>query len=373
MRILVAAGIVAGTSFAYAINTIKMAEGFSLLGHDVTLACRAPLEGPMDANALAYQYALHSPLRWVQLPSMRKNRMLDLHWDFARQLLPRVVFQRPDFVFSRSYITPWLSSALGIPTAAESHAHPGDRSAPLDRFLKGTSRRHFRALVTIAPMLRDNFAAAGVPREKILVLPDAVDLHNFLPPAELPASPYPGGPNVVYCGHLYDYKGIPDILGAARVLPDVTFHLIGGLPEDVQRVERKRTDLGLTNVVLHGHKPRTELPPFLWHADALLLPPSATHPSAQWTSPVKLGEYLAAGKPLVSSDIPALRNWLTDAHTRFVTPDDPDSLAKGIQSVLAHTQEAQTLAANGQQLAHSLSYTQRAQKILTFSNLRHSN
>ncbi|MDR2075677.1 MAG: glycosyltransferase family 4 protein [Desulfovibrio sp.] len=372
MRILVAAGFAAGSTFASTINTVKMAEGFAMLGHDVTLACRAPFAGVLDQEELKYQYALHNHIRWTQLTPTRKGQMLDPHWDFARQLFPYLLFSRPDFVFSRNYILPWLSSVMGIPTAAESHAHPGTSTRPFNTFVKGTSRRRFKALVTIARILADNFKSIGVPENKIVVLPDAVDLHNFLPPDVLPVSPYGIGPNVVYSGHLYDYKGIPDILGAAKLLPDVIFHLVGGLAEDIQRAKTSIETLRQNNIVLHGHKPRTELPPYLWHADVLLLPPSGKHPSAQWTSPVKLGEYLASGRPLLSTDIPALKAWLTDKQTKFVAPDDPASLAAGIQWLLEHTKEAAAMASSGQELASTLGYSQRASAILDFCGMRFS-
>ena len=127
--------------------------------------------------------------------------------------------------------------------------------------------------------------------------------------------------------------------------------------------------LQITNVTLHGHKTRGELPPYLWHADVLLLPPSAKHPSAQWTSPVKLGEYLASGKPLISSDIPALRAWLSDEETLFVKPDDPQALAQGIDWVLNNPKKAIEMAENGQQMARDISYEKRAKQILMHSGL----
>src|SRR5205085_2292431 len=71
-----------------------------------------------------------------------------------------------------------------------------------------------------------------------IILPDAVDLHMFIPPDSLSThhSPYPPHTkNVVYTGHLYDYKGIPTILQTAALLPDIHFHLVGGLPKDIQR------------------------------------------------------------------------------------------------------------------------------------------
>jgi glycosyltransferase involved in cell wall biosynthesis len=142
------------------------------------------------------------------------------------------------------------------------------------------------------------------------------------------------------------------------------FHLVGGLPEDVRRTREQLRDRGLRNVIVHGYQPPANVPPFLWHADVLLLPPSGNHPSARWTSPVKLGEYLASGVPVVSTRIPALRDWLTEDETRFVEPDDPAALAAGILDVLQDETLAESLSATGLRLAHTLAYKRRAEQIL---------
>jgi glycosyltransferase involved in cell wall biosynthesis len=161
-----------------------------------------------------------------------------------------------------------------------------------------------------------------------------------------------------------DYKGIPTILEAAKRLPNVSFHLVGGWPEDVVRQQERAQALGLTNTTFHGLKPHLEIPPFLWHADVLLLPPSRYHPSALWTSPLKLGEYLASGTPIVASRIPALQSWVTDEEVEFVTPDDPRSLALGIQRILQDPSTARRRSQAGIKKAESLSFERRAESIL---------
>ena len=69
------------------------------------------------------------------------------------------------------------------------------------------------------------------------------------------------------------------------------------------------------------------------------------------TSPVKLGEYLASGTPIVASDISALRDWLTDDDVHFVLPDDGSDLAQGILKVLNNRVYAQRLGKEGLQKA----------------------
>jgi glycosyltransferase involved in cell wall biosynthesis len=368
MHVLVASALQASSHWAHAINTVKMAEGFAKLGHKVTILCRQSAEGKLPPEKLGDVYGLRENLRWTQVPDVLLGRPVGQHWGFALLASPVALWEGPELVFARSYVFPWVTSKLGIPTVAESHAHPRNSTAPFLRFVEATKHRGFRLCVTISQRLADHYHTLGVPREKLIVLPDAVDVELFQEPHQLPASPYQDdGPNVTYAGHLYDYKGIPTILETARQLPDVRFHLVGGWPKDVEQHKRRARELRLDNVTFHGLKPHASVPPFLWHADVLLLPPSLHHPSAEWTSPLKLGEYLASGTPVVATRIPALRDWLTRQEVEFVEPDNPRDLAEGIQRVLHSRGRAESLSTAGRVKARSLSYEKRAEAILEHS------
>jgi glycosyltransferase involved in cell wall biosynthesis len=367
MRITVVSNFIASSQRASVINTVKMAEGFARLGHETTLICSSPKDGKASLEKLKQVYGLRDSIQWNQIPSQILGHPLEQHWEFGWFSLPTVLKSRPNMIFARNYILPALSSKLGIPTVVESHAHTDNRSKPFLALVNSTRHKGFRLWVTISHDLADYYVSLGVPDKKIVILPDAVDLQHFLrpPEPELPPNPFSTQkPNIVYTGHLYDYKGIPIILKAADKLPEFNFNLIGGLPEDILRQEDRIRTMGIHNVNLHGLKPLADVPVFLWHADILLLVPSLHHPSATWTSPMKLGEYLASGKPVIASSIPALRKLLTDEEVLFVEPDDPDALAKGIQFLLNNPGIASSISAAGLKKAKTLSLESRAQKIL---------
>lgn len=361
MRILVAAAFPAGAPYAHAIHTCKMAHGFAKLGHEILVACRRPRRaGRRHPETLCAQLGIREPVAWCQLPWSVGERTR-FAWG-AAMVASRF---RPQMVYARNYVAPCLTSRLGLPSAVETHAHPHNRTRPFLRMLRATRHRNFRCLVTISPYLAGHYRQRGVPPQKLVVLPDAVDLELFRPPAALPPSPYHGpGPHVVYAGHLYDYKGIPTILSAAARAPHVRFHLVGGLAEDLRRQRQRIGRMGLTNVQLHGPRPHAAVPRFLWHADALLLVPSAQHASARWTSPVKLGEYLASGVPVIASRIVALRRVLNDQVVRFVQPDDPADLATAVSDLVADTAAGCRLARAAARSAEELGYERRAQKIV---------
>lgn len=360
MKILVVSGFLADSNYAYAINTVKMAQGFANCGHKVTLLCRQGQNGIVSQNKFDENFGTKGALGLKQL-----SRNIGESWRFTLAGLPFLFRFKPDLVYGRNYIFPAVASRLGFATAAESHAHPDNVSRQFMTFVKGTRNRKFLMWVSISKHLAAHYQSLGVPPEKLMVLPDAVDLDLFSPPEMKTESPYSQtGPHVVYAGHLYDYKGIPTILDCAGRCPQARFHLVGGTPVDIARQKDRVAKSGLSNVEIHGHVPHTKLAPYLWHADILLLPPGADHPSAKWTSPVKLGEYLASGRPVVATAIPALKDWLTDREVCFIPPDDPEAMCAAISRLKQDREYADGLCENGREMAQGLSYTNRAQRIL---------
>jgi len=364
MKILVASAFYADSHLAHAINTLKMADGFAQLGHQVMVVCRRPLGGNLETKVLREDFGLSSSLQVVQVRSHLFGVELNEHAHFAFQVAGVARKSGVDFVYSRNYMAPVALSRMGVPVVAESHAHPGNSSPPLLKMVAGLRKlASFRALVTIAPVLKENFTRLGVPKEKVLILPDAVDLALFQRPASFKRMK-PERPRIVYAGHFYDYKGIPTILDAAALMPECDFVLIGGNPNDIERHRKVIVGRGLENVEILGWMAHRMIGPHLWGADVLLLPPSAKHPSARWTSPVKLGEYLASGTPVVATRIPALEYWLNDDCVCFSQPDNGDDLAKAIRRTLDDSTYASALARNAMIFAQGLSYQTRCQKIL---------
>jgi glycosyltransferase involved in cell wall biosynthesis len=354
--------------YAYAINTVKMAQGFARLGHEVILICWGlPGRQQVSGEELNRTYGLTASIKWVLLPQSRFwcSRKTKKLWAMGLMALAVILWTRPHLVFCRAHIIPWLTSRLGLATVGEIHASPDNNEPRVRRFLQAATHPSFKLLVTISNVLAQNYEERGVSSDKIIVLPDAVDLALFRRSERPNSSPYQKpGSHATYAGHLYDYKGIPTVLAAASLLPDIQFHLIGGWPRDIERQRARIEEMGLSNVTLHGLKPHVEIPPYLWHADVLLLPPSQHHPSAAWTSPLKLGEYLASGTPIVATSIPALRYWLTDDEVKFVKPDDAEAIAEGIVNILEEPDYARTLAQNSLKKAQTLSYESRATSIL---------
>lgn len=111
--------------------------------------------------------------------------------------------------------------------------------------------------------------------------------------------------------------------------------------------------------------PPATVPLYLRAADLLVIPNSAKDAdSARFTSPMKLYEYMASGTPILASNVPSLREALTEETALFVTPDDAAALARGVSESLAHPDEALSRARKAQEAARSHTWQERARRIL---------
>lgn len=145
-------------------------------------------------------------------------------------------------------------------------------------------------------------------------------------PADLADIPHP---RLLFIGALSQYKVDYALMEQVAVaLPQVHWVLIGAVGEGQPGSALPPTHL--PNVHLLGPRPYKELPAYLRHADAAVLPaPHNSYTAAMF--PMKFFEYLAAGVPVVSTSLPALKEF----SDLFFEADGGDAFARAIEMVLA--------------------------------------
>jgi glycosyltransferase involved in cell wall biosynthesis len=252
----------------------------------------------------------------------------------------------------------------------EAHSYPeGFRrhSMPRIKYLDG--------IIVITLALRDRFVKAGMSGDKVLVAPDGVDLRSYenMPnkvearrQLQLPLE----NPLIIYTGHFYNWKGVDTLVNSSHLLEKFQIILVGGMEEDQKRVNRQIREIGVNNVFLAGYKPPGQIPLYLAAADVLVLPNSArTAISREYTSPLKLFEYMAAKRPIVATDLPSIREILKDGRNAvLVGPDDPGALAEGIRRVLEDTELAASIADHAHEDVKEYTWDKRSERILQFMN-----
>ncbi len=229
-------------------------------------------------------------------------------------------------------------------------------------------------IVAISEGVEEDLIELGVDPQCIHVAHDGVDLQRF---ADLPTRTEARAALgleerehlVVYTGGLMEWKGVDGVLTAARQLPDVQFVIAGGMDADVARL--RELAAGLPNLRLDGFQPAERVPLYLAAGDLGLVPNRSTPAiSARYTSPLKVFEAMAAGLPLVCSDLPSLRALLSPEEAEFVAPDDGRALAAGIGRLLADGDRRSRLAAAMADRAAQHSWQARARQLLLWMDER---
>ncbi|HEY9419790.1 MAG TPA: glycosyltransferase, partial [Thermoanaerobaculia bacterium] len=162
----------------------------------------------------------------------------------------------------------------------------------------------------------------------------------------------PGRPVVLYSGTFESYQGLPELLAAIpHVLeeaPEVTFVLVGADEAGGTAVEQGHADLvrsGSLRIV--KRQPRDRIPSFLALADVVVSPRAFGD-----NLPLKIFDYLSAGKPIVATDIPAHRVVLDESRALFTRPWSPE-IASAIVRLLRDRELAGSLANAGRAYAES--------------------
>jgi len=230
--------------------------------------------------------------------------------------------------------------------------------------------RRAAGVVVINRIIQREIAATfGIEARGIAVHPNGIDLARFVQAnraaARLARSISPDIPIALYAGKCYPWKGLDALVQAAVSSPEIHFYLVGGTVDELAAA----TGINAipVNIMAIGHQPYRVMPEWLAAADVLLLTGTHTNDySYLHTSPMKLFEYMAAERPIIAADTPAVREVVSQQEVFFYAPDDGRDLAATIAYVLAHPAEAEVKVAAAAALARQFSWQLRADAVIHF-------
>ncbi len=365
---------------ANTVQVMKMCQALVELGHQVRLAAPSEdINAPWpDWEALAHHYGLRHPFPVAWLAANPRLRRYDYGWravSWARGW-------GADLLYTRLPQAAAIASSLGRPVVLEIHDFPAGGMGVFlfQRFLKGRGAR--RLVVITRALAQDLSARLGAPTADpaepgafTRVESDGVDLERYigLPTAEEARKTLFLGLNgftAGYTGHLYAGRGVELILELAARQPGINFLVVGGEPADVTRLVGQCRSRGLSNVCLTGFVPNAELPRYQAACDVLLMPyqgqvaASSGGDIARYLSPMKLFEYLACGRPILSGDLPVLREVLSPENAVLLPPEDAGAWAMALQELQADPQRRAALGEQARRSAAGYSWVARAGRIL---------
>ena len=369
MRILAVAASQIPSDTANSIQVMKACQALAQLDPKVTLLVPdSPSTIHRPLSELASHYGLTAPFEINYLSSRSRRRFT---WDAVQ----RAKAAGADLL----YVWPPQSAAFGLlagmPTILELHDLPTGLAGPnwfrLFLFLRGRKR-----LLLITHALRgviERELKLDLGKTDVVIAPNGVDLERF---ASLPdpgdARRQLGLPDVqtVICtGHLYSGRGVELFLDLAAREQQAHFIWVGGRPEDVTEWKSRAETQQLGNVTFLGFVPNDRLPLYQAAADVLLMPygrvigiSTGIGRSAEVSSPMKMFEYMAAGRAILASDLPVIREVLDDTTALFSPPEDVDAWAVALRGLLSNPQQRDALARNARLVVEKYTWLERARR-----------
>lgn len=380
MKILYISNSRIPTEKGYGIQIFKMCQAFSGLGIDVELILptrkNKPFKGidPFDYYQVERSFKVKKIKCFDPDWLMRFPNGIYIKFQAALFLISLFFYllfksDRGEYIFYTrdEYLLPilqWFSNQVGW----EAHTLPTNKKHYLKYW-----QRCFK-IITITQGLKNELIKLDIKEDKILVAPDGVDLDKFQPQVVETKKEIrqklnlPLDKNIImYTGHFYDWKGVQTLANAAQLLSDdklVVF--VGG--DDFYLRKFKLRNKNYKNILILGHRPYKQIPFYLKSADILVLPNSAQQPQVNWTSPLKMFEYMAAQKPIVASDLPSLREILNKNNALLVEADNPRALSDGIKKILINQDLSDKIILQASRDVQNYTWEKRAEKIIKFIN-----
>jgi len=355
---------------ANSIQAMKVCQALARLGYDIRLF--APREtAPVPWEHLASHYGLSTPFEIEWLPSSPALK----RYDFTLYSIQAARNIKADMIYTWLLNPAVAALWLGWPTVLEIHAEVTGRLGPwlMHRFWRSSTQK--RMLVTTRPLREavEDVAGLELPEDAVQIAPNGVDLSQYesLPPVS-EARRQLGLKDkltIGFTGHIYPGRGAELLFELSKRMPDVNFLWVGGKPEDVEYWRGQLADAGVSNVTMTGFIENSRLPLYQSAADVLLMPyglsisASSGQDIAEVINPMKMFDYMAAGRAIVSADLPVLHEVLNENNAMFCEPgnvdaweitlrellaDEPRRLALGVQArqdVAGYTWEARAKCA----------------------------
>ena len=358
--------------WAHVIQILKMCEGFGSAGAEVELVvpkrARTRAENPFTYAGVVENFTI-TKLPCVDLFPGTQSRLFygirTLSFFISAKIY--LAFKKYDVLYTREKIAGvfFKDFIYEIHTVSEQSS-----TSYKARLL------NVRGAVVLTSFIKDAYAKEGIKSENIIIAPDAVTLREFdIEETREEARIKLGIPNTAYVigytGTLMMMgmeRGIREALEALNELPEnVEMYIVGGEPGEVVYYQKEAEQIGVSGRVhFIGKVPHDAIPLYLRAFDVVIVPLPDFPFYRYYTSPLKIFEYMASGKPIVSSDLPSLREVLDEDTAVLVAPGDARALAEGLTRVMENEALGKKIREAAFQKVQNYTWEKRAKTILTF-------
>jgi glycosyltransferase involved in cell wall biosynthesis len=350
---------------ANSIQAMKMCQALAYLRHEIRVL--APREvAPATWEQLASHYGLSTSfdIEWLpSFPALKRYDFTIYSILAARKFKAEMVYT---WLLNPAVVALWL----GWPVVLEMHAGVTGRLGPwlMRRFWRLSTPK--RMLVTTLPLRHsiEKVVGSRFPEESVRIAPNGVDPSQYksLPDASEARRQLGLDDNLTvgFAGHIYFGRGADLLFELAQRMSDVNFLWVGGTPDEVAHWRERLVEANASNVTMTGFVENSRLPLYQAAADVLLMPygrsisASSGQDIADVINPMKMFDYMAAGRAIVSADLPVIHEVLNEENAVFCEPGKVDAWERALRTLLQD--EARRLALGAQARKDVAGYTWEA-------------
>ena len=375
MKILYISKSIIPSRTANSIHVMKMCQAFADNGHEVVLLApdvKNHYEKDIEDIYEYYGTRKNFTIKKLYHPNQKFGAFLYTLAIFFYLFINK----KFDLVYGRFlhgvYVATWLNNKV----IYESHAPTFDKkNHRLIVFKNLIKSKYFIKMVVISEALKNMYLEKRyLSNTKIQIAHDGADeVVNFVRKIELLG--HKENLKVGYVGHLYKGKGMEVIASLANKLDDdIEIHIIGGLEKDIKFWKSK---INSKNIFFYGFIPHKEVSSYINALDVCLLPNQKivlAHGSesskefmniSDFTSPLKLFEYMSHRKPIIASDLPVIREVLNEKNSILLKCDDIDLWINSIKN-LKNLKNRDLIANQALSDFYNYSWKNRALLVLKF-------
>jgi glycosyltransferase involved in cell wall biosynthesis len=213
---------------------------------------------------------------------------------------------------------------------------------PVGEIVERMTLKQADRILTINDKLRDYVIKLGASPERVQVLRAGINLEKFNPAinGEIVKNKYKilkRDMVLFFMGWLYDFAGLKEVaLEMAKIKekePNIKLLIVGegDAFDDLQKI-REQYHLD-EQIILTGKQPYEEIPGFIAAADICLLPAYPTEKIMEDIVPIKMYEYMAMGKPVITTKLPGVMKEFGVDHGVIYVDRSEDALKRAMELI----------------------------------------
>lgn len=363
MKICYLANTAIPSTNASAIQIVKMCEAFSELKNQVTLITANSSSG----NIFNF-YNVKTKFRFKKIEYFKQFPLGIKFYLFSFISIFESIKFKPDIYITRNFFTCFLLTLFKKKTILELHHSLNNESRIVNFITKNynfLNSKHLLKFIAITNSVKEDYINKySIESNKIIVLPSGSSIkENFKFKIKKTKI------NIGYFGSLYKSRGLDLITKLALIDPKNDYYVYGNIKQLDLSISKKMTK----NLHIKDYVPYKKVSKILLNMDLLLMPYTSSITVAgdvgdisNYTSPLKLFDYLSVGRPIMCSNYGVLREIIKENKNAIIVKNYKNVFAwkKEITMLINKPEKLKIISENNYKLSQKYSLRVRALKIL---------